>query len=216
MRRIRVTIALLATTAAAVVLSACGGGGDAAVTVPDAPGAPLAARVLGEEELGIAGYAAAGSEVTPKDPETFLSGECTTERERALQVLDANGVEAVARRSFTAPEGAALSNVWQFSTPAGARAWQEEVVRQSAHPAPECVPDGVTRTAFDTHPVEGLPDGEAMRIAQTADDGPAEAWNVLFTDGRFAYVVGAVGPPGTVTEEAVVSAARRQWARRDG
>ena len=213
---VRWAVALAAAVVAAGLVG-CGGGEDeAAVSVPEAPGAPLTERVLAADELGIAGFTGAGGDVEAREPADLLAGECAQERARSLEVLDANGVQAVARRGFTAGEGGGVSIVWQFSTPAGAAAWQEEVIRQSEDPVPECQPDDVTRTGFETTPVAGLPNGTAMHITQTSSDGAGEAWNVLFTDGRFANVVGAVGPPGTVTEQMVVDAATRQWERRAG
>ncbi len=144
----------LAAAAVAAGLVGCGGGEDeAAVSVPEAPGAPLTERVLAADELGIAGFTGAGGDVEAREPADLLAGECAQERARSLEVLDANGVQAVARRGFTAGEGGGVSIVWQFSTPAGAAAWQEEVIRQSEDPVPECQPDDVTRTGFETTPV---------------------------------------------------------------
>lgn len=205
----------LTTALVAAGVAGCGGGDDA-VSVPDAPGAPLTERVLAADELGIAGFEGDAGAVEAREPADMLAGECAQERTRSLEVLEANGVQAVARRGFTAREGGGVSIAWQFSTPAGAAAWQEEVIRQSADPVPECQPADVTRTGFETTPVAGLPHGTAMHITQTSSDGAGEAWNVLYTDGRFANVVGAVGRPGTVTEEMVVDAATRQWERRGG
>jgi hypothetical protein len=53
-----------------------------------------------------------------------------------------------------------------------------------------------------------------VHTVQTGNDQPGEAWNVFFTDGRFLYTVGAVGPGAS--EQAVVAAAQRAYDKRDG
>jgi hypothetical protein len=195
------------------LLAGCGGG-DA--VVPTAPGAPVADRVLGADELGLPGFSAAGEVEVVTSVEAALEGEeCAPVRDASTRALEAADFEAVARRGFSADRGGAVSVVWQFATPAGAVAWNRETLAQNRDPKEECFPD-VTRTGFESRMVPGLPGGTLTNVTQVVESGPSEAWNVLFTDGRFAYVVGAAGPPGTVTSEGVIAAAKRQYARRQG
>ena len=210
--------AATATVIAAVagMASACGAGGGTA-SVPAAPGAPLTDRVLGANELGLAGYTASREPVVAQGPDDAEAGEpCRAVREESLKVLRASGFQASARRGFEADHGGALSAVWQFATTAGATAWEKQVLAQAGRTYPGCVATGVTQTAFRVRPFAGLPAGALTYSSQTTPDGPSEAWNLFFRDGRFVYVVGAAGAPGRVTATAVIDAARRQWQRRNG
>jgi hypothetical protein len=208
--------AFAAIAAVAGGTSACGGGGTTA-SVPAAPGAALTDRVLGASELGLAGYTASREPVVAQGTEDAEAADsCRPIRDESLKVLRGSGFQAAARRGFQADHGAALSAVWQFATPAGASAWEKEVLAQTQRTYPGCVPAGVTRTAYRARRFAGLPAGTLTYASQTAPDGSSEAWNLLFTDGRFVYEVGVVGAPGRVSSAAVIGAARRQWQRRNG
>ena len=214
---VRWVITMSLVAAAVGVVTGCGTDTSAGVSVPAAPGAPLVERVLTTDELGIPGYQASREPVVPVGAKDFLAGDCPEVRDASLKVLDAAGLEAAVRRGFTADGGGGLSAVWQFATPAGATAWTKEVLDQTkTDPGSACIPKGVVQTGWDTRPVAGLPGGILEHATQTTPDGRSEAWNLLFTDGRFAYVVGTAGAPGRVEPAQVEAAARRQWARGSG
>ena len=207
--------ALSAAAAAAAVVSGCGAGADA-VSVPAAPGAALTDRVLSTEDLGIPGFTASREPLVAQDADGLEAGACAAEREASLKVLGSVGFQAGVRRPFTADNGGGLSAVWQFATPAGATRWNRAVLDQIPRPLKGCVPSGVTQTSYSTSRLAGLPNGVLTHATENTPDGRTEAWNILFTDGRFAYVVGTAAPPGTVSSAQLKAAAQRQWERRDG
>ena len=209
-------LTVLTTVAATAGVVAGCGGGDTSVSVPSAPGAALTDRVLTAAELGIPGYTASREPVVAQTAEDFLAGDCPAERDASLAVIKQSGFQAAARRAFTADNGGGLSAVWQFATPAGATRWTRANLAQTGKAYPGCVPKGVRQTSYAVRPVAGLPEGRLTHATQTGPDGPSEAWNVLYTDGRFAYVVGTAGAPGRVSSAQVTDAARRQWQRRNG
>jgi hypothetical protein len=196
--------------------TACGGGG-ASASVPAAPGASLTARVLQAGELGVPGYTASREPVVAQNAaDAEASDSCAAERDDSLRVLRASGFQATARRSFEASNGGGISGVWQFATPSGAATWERTVLTQTAKAYPGCVPQGVTRTGYQLRRIQGLPAGTLTHATQSGPDGPGEAWNVVFTDGRFVYVVGVAGHAGQVRAAEVIGAARHQWQRRNG
>jgi hypothetical protein len=152
--------------------------------------------------------------VEPQDAVESSAGDpCTARREHDVKTLREAGLEARVRRSFESDGGGALSNVWQFATPAGPKAVKKAFIAELNQDWPGC-DEGVTTTAFDTRTLDDPPGATVTHAIETGRDQPSEAWNVWFTDGRFLYVVGAAGPG--VTEEAVVAAAQRAYDKREG
>jgi hypothetical protein len=211
--------AAAATTAAAAMVAiaaGCGGAGGAAVSVPAAGGAPLVDRVLGPGDLGIPGYTASREPVVAQGlPGPEAADPCAPRRDVETRDLRENGFQATARRAYEADRGGAVSAVWQFASTTGAARAERAFVLHARLTFPGC-DAGIRRTGHTEDAVPGLPGGMIAHDTQTGPDGPGEAWNAYFRDGRFVYLVGAAGPPGRATEAGVLMAANRAWARRDG
>jgi hypothetical protein len=211
--------AAAATTAAAAMVAiaaGCGGAGDAAVSVPVAPGAPLVDRVLGPGDLGIPGYTASREPVVAQGlPGPEAADACAPRRDVETRDLRDNGFQATARRAYEADGGGAVSAVWQFASTTGAARAERAFVLHARLTFPGC-DAGIHRTGHSDCAVPRLPGGIIAHDTQTGPDGPGEAWNAYFRDGRFVYLVGAAGPPGRVTAASVLTPARRQWTRRNG
>lgn len=214
-RASRWALALTAAAASVALAAGCGSSGGDVASVPAAPGAPLADRLLTADELGIPGFSATREPVVAQGAVESSAGDpCDARRMHDVRALQEAGLEARVRRSFESGDGGgALNNVWQFATPAGPAAVKKAFIAELKMDWPGC-DEGVTTTAFDTRTLDDPPGATVTHAIETGRDKPSEAWNVWFTDGRFLYVVGAVG--SGVTEEAVVAAAQRAYDKREG
>ncbi|HMN98272.1 MAG TPA: hypothetical protein PKD59_02555 [Miltoncostaeaceae bacterium] len=213
-RASRWAVALTAVAASVALAAGCGASDGNVASVPAAPGAQLADRLLSAEELGIPGFTATREPVEPQDAVESSAGDpCAARRMHDVRMLQEAGLQARVRRSFESGDGGALSIVQQFATPAGATAAQKAFVAGLDRDWPGC-DEGVTTTAFDTTTLDHPPGATLAHTVQTGRDVPGEAWNVFFTDGRFLYTVGAIGTG--VTRDAVVAAAGRAYDKRAG
>jgi len=218
-------MALALAVATLVAAVGCGGGdsnasattaADTTPSVASTSGAALTDRVLAADEFGIPGFVGSNEPVVSQDPKDFLDGNCAEANAETLAAITASGAQAAARRGFEGNNSGGLSAVWQFSTPAGAAIWNKVALAQSAKTYEACLPKGVKRTGYNVQAVAGLPRGYVAHFTESTPDGAGEGYNVIFTDGSFAYQVGASGLAGQIKAAWVIDAARRQWARRNG
>jgi hypothetical protein len=113
-----------------------------------------------------------------------------------------------------------FTSVIQLGSEQGARTALDWLHADSLKPCPESCAVQISEFGVD-----GIPDALGVRRAQTAediknlgrpDDVPFESYEVLFTDGSFAYSVVLRDQPGKVTEQEAETIAMALYNRVKG
>jgi hypothetical protein len=134
-------------------------------------------------------------------------------------VHDTRFYPATPGASHTGEEPHVRMLIARFDSEDGARAGADLLHEKSLEPCPETCAQRITE--FD---VSGVPDARGVRhytsaaeLEATGEPGePFDSYEVLFTDGVFAYELEVFGPPGEVSQEQVEEIAGKVSERVQG
>ena len=121
--------------------------------------------------------------------------------------------------SHTGEEPHVRMLVVRFASDDGAREGADLLHEKSLEPCPETCAQRITE--FD---VSRVPDARGIRHYTTAEEleatgepgEPFDSYEILFTDGSFAYELEVFGPPGEVSQKQVEEIAGKVYERVQG
>lgn len=206
---------LVLGVAAALGLGACGG---------DDP-APLALQERLPTPVELPGYAPSPDGPDNfDDPSTFAKaiedGLVQASVKEASDVFDDAGFISAIGQEFSragVKDSGLYAVVILFESEEGAQDasdWRDKDIRK---PCPRRC--SVAISEFDVEGIPGATTGvrrtiTAERLEATQEEGqPYDSYEVGFLDGRIAYDIQTFGPPGSVTEDAVIEALKRLYER---
>jgi hypothetical protein len=223
-------LVLLLAVVAVLGLTACGGdGGQATSTGPLA----LDQRVVTEEDASNSKPDPVEKTVTVSGPDEFISrlGESFVDPspEDVAAFKSAGFVQAIDDTRFL-PLGMSTSHspanphihstVMQFESGDGAKTAENIEHEDSLRPCPESCATSIE--AFDVADIPGAL-GTRRHASQEDIDAtgdsklhPFDEYEVVFTDGVFAYRVRLNGPPGSVSEDQAEEIAKSLYERVHG
>jgi hypothetical protein len=213
-----------------ISLTACGSGSDEATST-----GPLALdqRVVTEEDAPDSKPDPVETRVTVSTPDEFIDqlGDSfiNPSAEDVAAFKSAGFVQAIDDTRFL-PEGDMTSHstssphirttVMQFQAADGAKTAQEIEHRDSLRPCPENCATSVEEFNVDDIPAalgsRRYATQENIDATGAADVHPYDEYQIVFTDGVFAYRVRLNGSPGSVTEDQANDIAQSLYDRVHG
>jgi hypothetical protein len=223
-------VVLLLSAVGVLALAACGGGNSEATST-----GPLALdqRVVTEEDASDSKPDPVEKRVTVSSPDEFISklGDAfvNPSPEDVAAFKSAGFVQAIDDTRFL-PLGMVTSHspanphihtmVMQFETAEGAKTAQDIEHEDSLRPCPENCATSVEE--FDVADIPGAlgtrrhASQEDIDATGATDVHPYDEYEVVFTDGVFAYRVQLNGPPGSVSEDQAKDIAQSLYDRVHG
>jgi hypothetical protein len=199
----------------ALALGACGG--------EEVPPLSLKERLVQPGDAPN-GYEPDGQPTSTRDVNAFVSSI----KDTFVQMTPEEATRALADAGFVAAANGGLHNVErdsdmgsaavQFESEEGATDALELRHEDALKPCRERC--DIVITEFD---VPDIPDATGVQRSKTeessagAGEGPLfDSFEVSFVDGPFLYVVRGIGPPGSVTKDQVIDAAKALHERVEG